>query len=175
MRSRRWDGKSGCAVEVTLSVMGGVWKPIILFHLMTGKRRFMELTRRVPNATQSMLTSQLRELEADGVVIRHVYPEVPPKVEYELSNSVARWCRCCLPCASGVKPIAAIKARTATAETWSGVPKQYPQYCRQRMWRAAWFHEGLRCGSCSVDARLPIVALEPCNGMPMHVMSPAGV
>ena len=41
MRSRRWDGKSGCAVEVTLSVMGGVWKPIILFHLMTGKRRFM--------------------------------------------------------------------------------------------------------------------------------------
>nr|WP_258391101.1 helix-turn-helix domain-containing protein [Stenotrophomonas maltophilia] len=72
MRSRRWDGKSGCAVEVTLSVMGGVWKPIILFHLMTGKRRFMELTRRVPNATQSMLTSQLRELEADGVVIRSV-------------------------------------------------------------------------------------------------------
>ena len=86
MRSRRWDGKSGCAVEVTLSVMGGVWKPIILFHLMTGKRRFMELTRRVANATQSMLTSQLRELEADGVVIRHVYPEVPPKVEYELSE-----------------------------------------------------------------------------------------
>lgn len=86
MRSRRWDGKSGCAVEVTLSVIGGVWKPIILFHLMTRKRRFMELTRRVPNATQSMLTSQLRELEADGVVIRHVYPEVPPKVEYELSE-----------------------------------------------------------------------------------------
>ena len=65
MRSKRWDGKSGCAVEVTLSVIGGVWKPIILFHLMTGKRRFMELTRRVPNATQSMLTSQLRELEAE--------------------------------------------------------------------------------------------------------------
>ncbi|KOQ66988.1 MULTISPECIES: winged helix-turn-helix transcriptional regulator [Stenotrophomonas] len=86
MRSKRWDGKSGCAVEVTLSVIGGVWKPIILFHLMTGKRRFMELTRRVPNATQAMLTSQLRELEADGVVIRHVYPEVPPKVEYELSE-----------------------------------------------------------------------------------------
>ncbi|AWH21844.1 MULTISPECIES: helix-turn-helix domain-containing protein [Stenotrophomonas] len=86
MRSRRWDNKSGCAVEVTLSVMGGVWKPIILFHLIKGRRRFMELTRRVPNATQSMLTSQLRELEADGVVIRHVYPEVPPKVEYELSE-----------------------------------------------------------------------------------------
>jgi DNA-binding HxlR family transcriptional regulator len=86
MRSKRWDGKSGCAVEVTLSVIGGVWKPVILFHLMARKRRFMELTRMVPNATQSMLTSQLRELEADGVVIRHVYPEVPPKVEYELSE-----------------------------------------------------------------------------------------
>ncbi|WP_079222333.1 winged helix-turn-helix transcriptional regulator [Stenotrophomonas maltophilia] len=86
MRSKRWDGKSGCAVEVTLSVMGGVWKPVILFHLMKRKRRFMELTRLLPNATQSMLTSQLRELEADGVLIRHVYPEVPPKVEYELSE-----------------------------------------------------------------------------------------
>ncbi|WP_416057193.1 winged helix-turn-helix transcriptional regulator [Stenotrophomonas maltophilia] len=86
MRSKRWDGKSGCAVEVTLSVIGGVWKPVILFHLVKRKRRFMELTRLVPNATQSMLTSQLRELEADGVLIRHVYPEVPPKVEYELSE-----------------------------------------------------------------------------------------
>ena len=86
MRAKRWDGKSGCAVEVTLSVIGGVWKPVILFHLMKERRRFMELTRRVPNANQSMLTSQLRELEADGVIVRHVYPEVPPKVEYELSE-----------------------------------------------------------------------------------------
>lgn len=86
MRSKRWDGKSGCAVEVTLSVIGGIWKPVILFHLLEQKRRFMELTRLVPNATQSMLTSQLRELEADGVIIRHVFPEVPPRVEYELSE-----------------------------------------------------------------------------------------
>lgn len=86
MRSKRWDGKSGCAVEVTLSVIGGVWKPVILFHLLEQKRRFMELTRLVPSATQSMLTSQLRELEADGVIIRHVFPEVPPRVEYELSE-----------------------------------------------------------------------------------------
>jgi DNA-binding HxlR family transcriptional regulator len=85
MRLKRLDGKSGCAVEVTLSVIGGVWKPVILFHLLPGKKRFMELTRLIPNATQRMLTLQLRELEADGVIERHVYPQVPPKVEYALT------------------------------------------------------------------------------------------
>ncbi|MCW0373827.1 winged helix-turn-helix transcriptional regulator [Xanthomonas sacchari] len=85
MRLKRLDGKSGCAVEVTLSVIGGVWKPVILFHLLSGKKRFMELTRLVPNATQRMLTLQLRELEKDGVIVRHVYPQVPPKVEYALT------------------------------------------------------------------------------------------
>lgn len=86
MATRRAYGKTGCAVEVTLSVVGGIWKPLILFHLLEGTKRFMELTRLVPNATQSMLTNQLRELEADGVIVRHVYPEVPPKVEYRLSD-----------------------------------------------------------------------------------------
>ncbi|CAG9199563.1 HxlR family transcriptional regulator [Paraburkholderia caribensis] len=85
MRPKRLDSKSGCAVEVTLSVIGGLWKPVILFHLMHEKKRFMELTRLLPNTTQRMLTLQLRELEADGIVARHVYPQVPPKVEYELT------------------------------------------------------------------------------------------
>lgn len=85
MRPRRMDAKSGCAVEVTLSVIGGLWKPVILFHLLDGKKRFMELTRLVPNATQRMLTRQLRELESDGVVARTVFPQVPPRVEYELT------------------------------------------------------------------------------------------
>jgi DNA-binding HxlR family transcriptional regulator len=70
---------------VTLSVIGGLWKPLILFHLFVGKKRFMELSRAIPNATQRMLTLQLRELEADGVITRHVYPEIPVKVEYEIS------------------------------------------------------------------------------------------
>ncbi|RKP48353.1 winged helix-turn-helix transcriptional regulator [Trinickia fusca] len=85
MRPKRLNGRSGCAVEVTLSVIGGLWKPVILFHLLQEKKRFMELTRLMPNTTQRMLTLQLRELEADGIVARHVYPQVPPKVEYELT------------------------------------------------------------------------------------------
>ncbi|CAG9261613.1 winged helix-turn-helix transcriptional regulator [Paraburkholderia caribensis] len=85
MRPKRVDRRSGCAVEVTLSVIGGLWKPVILFHLLHEKKRFMELTRLLPNTTQRMLTLQLRELEADGIITRHVYPQVPPKVEYELT------------------------------------------------------------------------------------------
>ena len=81
MRPKRFDAKSGCAVGVTLSVIGGMWKPLILFHLFAGKKRFMELSRAIPNATQRILTLQLRELEADGVIVRHAYPQIPPKVD----------------------------------------------------------------------------------------------
>lgn len=84
---KRLNTKSGCPVEVTLSVMGGTWKPVILFKLLQlGKMRFMELSRAIPSATQRMLTLQLRELEADGIVQRTVYAEVPPRVDYELTE-----------------------------------------------------------------------------------------
>ncbi|MCW6512898.1 winged helix-turn-helix transcriptional regulator [Lichenifustis flavocetrariae] len=85
-RERRRAGRTGCDVEATLSVIGGIWKPVLLFHLLEGKLRFNALCRTVPNATPRMITLQLRELEADGVVNRIVYPEVPPKVEYELTD-----------------------------------------------------------------------------------------
>src|SRR4051812_8747053 len=85
-RSRqRKASRTGCAVEATLSVIGGVWKPVLVFHLLSGKLRFNALCRVTPSATPRMITLQLRELEADGVVKRTVFPEVPPKVEYELT------------------------------------------------------------------------------------------
>jgi DNA-binding HxlR family transcriptional regulator len=77
---------AGCAVEATLSVIGGVWKPVLVFHLLNGKLRFNALCRVTPLATPRMITLQLRELEADGIVKRIVFPEVPPKVEYELTE-----------------------------------------------------------------------------------------
>lgn len=86
MRLRRYDWRTGCSVEATLSVIGGAWKAVIVFHLLEGKRRFGELSRLVPGATQRMLTLQLRELEGDGVISRTVFPEVPPRVEYELTE-----------------------------------------------------------------------------------------
>ncbi|WP_182285029.1 winged helix-turn-helix transcriptional regulator [Comamonas testosteroni] len=83
---KRLNSKSGCAVEVTLSVMGGTWKPIILFQLLHGKKRFGELSRAIPGITQRMLTLQLRELEEAGIVERTVYAEVPPRVDYALTE-----------------------------------------------------------------------------------------
>lgn len=76
-----------CNVELTLLVIGGKWKPIIIYRLgHEGTLRFSEMKRSIPNITQKMLTQQLRELEADGVVHREVYPQVPPKVEYSLTE-----------------------------------------------------------------------------------------
>lgn len=81
------DRQYYCAVELTLQVIGGKWKPIILYHLgLSGTLRFSELKRIMPNITQKMLTQQLRELERDGLVRRTVYPQVPPKVEYDLTD-----------------------------------------------------------------------------------------
>jgi len=78
--------KYNISVEATLEVIGGKWKCVILCHLTHGKKRTNELKRLMPDITQKMLTQQLRELEADGVINRIAYNQVPPKVEYELSE-----------------------------------------------------------------------------------------
>lgn len=86
-KSRHVDyNKPACPVEATLELIGGKWKGIILYHLLDDKMRFSELKRAVGCVTQRMLTKQLRELEASGLVNRIVHAEVPPRVDYELTN-----------------------------------------------------------------------------------------
>lgn len=89
LRQRRhatYDLGSGCAVEACLEVIGGKWKGVLIHHLMEHSvLRFNEIQRLKPELSPRILTAQLRELEQDGVVMRRVYPVVPPKVEYSLS------------------------------------------------------------------------------------------
>ncbi len=85
VRHRDLSCSPGCVVEGTLALIDGKWKGVVLYHLLRGTVRFNELRRQLANCTQRMLTNQLRELEADGLISRVVYPEVPPKVEYSLT------------------------------------------------------------------------------------------
>ncbi|MCV6608964.1 MAG: helix-turn-helix transcriptional regulator [Campylobacterales bacterium] len=75
-----------CPVETSLDVLAGKWKILILWYIRKEKKRFSELQRLMPRATQKMLIQKLRELESDGIVHRKVYPVVPPKVEYSLTK-----------------------------------------------------------------------------------------
>lgn len=75
-----------CPVEYTIKVVGGKYKPLILWHLQDAPLRFSELRRRVGGATAKMLTQHLRELEDDGLVKRKIFPVIPPKVEYSLTS-----------------------------------------------------------------------------------------
>lgn len=75
-----------CSIELTLHLIGGKWKALILWYLGKRNMRFGELKRELPQITQKMLTKQLRELEQDGIINRFVYNQVPPKVEYSLSE-----------------------------------------------------------------------------------------
>lgn len=92
-----------CALDVTMELVGGKWKTIVLWYLRKDKKRFSELRKLIPGITEKMLSLQLRQLERDGFVARTVYPEVPPRVEYALTplgrtllpllEEIARWGR----------------------------------------------------------------------------------
>ncbi len=75
-----------CAMDITMHYIGGKWKTVVLWYLRKNKKRFSELRKLIPNITEKMLSLQLKDLETDGVVKRKVHPEVPPRVEYELTE-----------------------------------------------------------------------------------------
>ena len=75
-----------CPVETTLSLIGDKWKVLILRDLLTGTKRFRELKKSIGSVSQKVLTAQLRDMEASGLVSRKVYAEVPPRVEYSLTD-----------------------------------------------------------------------------------------
>ncbi|MEO0342697.1 MAG: helix-turn-helix domain-containing protein [Pseudomonadota bacterium] len=81
-----YDCSTGCPVEAALEQIAGKWKGLIVYHLLDGTLRFNELARRCGTVTQRSLTKSLRELEADGIIHREVFPVVPPKVEYSLTD-----------------------------------------------------------------------------------------
>ena len=79
--------KVSCEIEVTLKMIGGKYKPIILYYLIENKKkRFNEILSFLNNVSQKTLTNQLRELETDGLISRKIYPQVPPKVEYSITE-----------------------------------------------------------------------------------------
>ncbi|CAM4395341.1 DNA-binding HxlR family transcriptional regulator [Paenibacillus endophyticus] len=75
-----------CDLEVTLDVIGGKWKGLVLYHVIKGPKRTSELKRLIPNITQKMLIQTLRELESSGLIARKMFNQVPPKVEYSTTE-----------------------------------------------------------------------------------------
>lgn len=80
-------GQIACPIEAIIHLIGGKYKPLILWHLISGPLRYSSLQRHISHATPKMLTQHLRELEQDGLIVRRVYPTVPVRTEYELSPS----------------------------------------------------------------------------------------
>lgn len=75
-----------CALDVSMRFIGGKWKTVVLWYLRKDKKRFSELKKLIPDITEKMLSLQLKALEQDNIIRRTLYPEVPPRVEYELTD-----------------------------------------------------------------------------------------
>jgi DNA-binding HxlR family transcriptional regulator len=104
-------------VEAALRILEGRWKMVIIFHLFAGGTlRFSELERKIPSVSQKMLIQQLRELERDGIVRRTVYPQVPPRVEYDLTE----WGTAMCPALDALLEWAALRPKDATPQSSPG-------------------------------------------------------
>jgi DNA-binding HxlR family transcriptional regulator len=103
-----------CGLGPAFEVIGGKWKALILWEVSEKPRRFGELKRLVPGISEKMLIQQLRELEQDGLITRHAFPEVPPRVEYALSD----W---------GVRLNAALSALADWGEVYAKAMGRYPR------------------------------------------------
>jgi len=112
--TKSYDCAIGCPVEATLDLIDGKWKAVILYHLLGDTIRFNELGRRLSRISQRMLTRQLRELEAAGLIHREIYPEVPPRVEYSLT-----------PLGRSLEPV--IRALWGWGHAYLGVRKSAPR------------------------------------------------
>ena len=97
------DKEYHCAMDITMDFIGGKWKTVVLSYLKKEKKRFNQLKKLIPAITEKMLSLQLKQLEKDGIIARKVYPEIPPRVEYALTDfgktlipaldEIARWGR----------------------------------------------------------------------------------
>jgi len=83
--SKKYDEACDCPITSAINVIGGKWKPVIIWILMGGSKRFGELHKTIPGVALKVLSRHLKELEADGIITRKAYPEVPPRVEYTLT------------------------------------------------------------------------------------------
>ena len=118
-------GEPVCGLDAALAVMGGKWKPLILYHLNPGPRRFGDLRRQVAGISEKVLIQQLRELAAAGVVVRHDYQRVPPMVDYTVTPFGMTLVRALMPlCEWGNKHRTEVErimlARSSEGETRAG-------------------------------------------------------
>ncbi|MBW4331451.1 helix-turn-helix transcriptional regulator [Stakelama sp. CBK3Z-3] len=105
---------SGCGLDIAFAVIGGKWKPLILYHLRAGPKRFGELKRAIGSVSEKVLIQQLRELAAAGVLIRRDYQQVPPRVDYTITDFGITLAEALMPlCIWGVEHRARIEATAA--------------------------------------------------------------
>jgi len=76
-----------CALDITMDYIGGKWRSVVLWYIMMGRKRFSELMKAMPDITEKMLSLQLKQLEKDGLIQREIFAEVPPRVEYTLTDA----------------------------------------------------------------------------------------